>query len=77
MSLDLEGMHDGVVMSTHFKTAAVYRHQPVTIPLLLEVYVKYFRQGTSEMEEVFLTTHGTPMKQGYINRGKYDVWCCR
>ena len=75
MLLELEGMQNGVFMSTHFKTKAVYHHQPVTIPLLLEVYIKYFRQGTSDMEEVFLTTDGTPMEQGYINKGKHIILC--
>jgi len=51
MLLELEGMQNGVVMSTHFKTKAVYHHRPVTIPLLLEVYVKYFRQGTSVLDD--------------------------
>lgn len=74
MRLDLEGIQAGVVLSTNFKTAATYRHQPVTVPLLLDVYVKYFRQGSPEVEEVFLTNKGTPMKQGYINRAFADYF---
>lgn len=67
--LELKDLKGGVVMSTHFKTSAVYGYQPVTLPLLLDIYVKYFRHGSDEVEEVFLTTTGAPMKQGYINRG--------
>lgn len=62
-------------MSINFKTAAAYGYQPVTTTRLLEVYVDYFRKGTSDVEEVFLTTKGTPMKQGYVNRGKDELYC--
>ena len=62
-------------MSPHFKTAAVYKEQPVTVPLLLDIYVNYFRIATSDMKEVFVTTKGTPVQQGYINKGNNCCLC--
>ena len=63
---------DGVCFSSKFKTVATYGRQAIHPTELLQVYVNYFRRdvgGTESM--VFLTTHGTPVKQGHITRGKY------
>ena len=65
---DLERMVDGVVLSPHFKTATEYKDQPVTVTLLVHVYIKFFRKPAEESEEaLFVTTKGTPVLQGYIN----------
>lgn len=68
---DLDNMTGGVVMSPHFKTAAVYKQQPVTVPLLLDIYVQYFRRASSDVKEVFVTTTGTCVSQGHLNKGIY------
>lgn len=62
---------NGVCFSTNFKTVATYGRQAINPTELLQVYVNYFRKDVSGTEElVFMTTHGTPVKQGYINSGK-------
>jgi hypothetical protein len=77
MMLDLEGSMGGVVLSSNFKTAAVYKNQPITLTVLLDVYVRHFRLEGDGDPHVFKTTAGTPVRQGYINRGNsaYHFLC--
>jgi len=58
------------VLSNKFKTAAHFSAQPVTLTLLMQVYIKYFRVACDGNIYVFTTTVGTSIRQGYINRGK-------
>jgi hypothetical protein len=71
--VDIDGMVNDIVLSRNFKTATVYKHQPVTTTMLVKVYIKYFRQDSPGVDTVFVTARGTPVQQGYINKGKCDV----
>jgi hypothetical protein len=59
----LAARYGGVVMSLHFKTAAVYKQQPVTVPFLLDIYVQYLRRAKFDVKVVFVTTTGTCTRQ--------------
>jgi len=74
---DLMNHEGGVVFSRHFKTRKEYAAQPVSVNALLQVYVERFRVGCDDDNDclVFTTTRGTPMKQGYINKGNCAVIC--
>lgn len=60
---------NGKVMSSNFKTSALYKWQAISLTVIVQCYVDYFRvDGTSD--RLFVNTRGEKMKQGMINKGK-------
>ena len=63
------------IMSAHFKTSHTFKWQPISLSVLVDAYIKHFRPG-AQCDEIFVTTKGTPVAQGMINKGRMlDLFC--
>ena len=60
---------EDVILSDNFKTNYIYKFQPVTITVLINLYVQYIRPNTDDTEFLFLTCKGTQLGQGYVGKG--------
>lgn len=66
-------MTNGKIMSTAFKTSHLYQYQTISVSVLVQCYVDYFRVDTV-CDKLFVTTRGEPMKQGMINKGLQEYF---
>ena len=61
---------EDVILSDNFKTSGMYKYQPVTITVLIGLYVQYIRPVTAGQDSfLFLTSKGTQLGQGYVGKG--------
>jgi hypothetical protein len=66
-SIDMQTAVDGIFLSEDFKTNHIFGFQPVTFPLVMELYLQYVRPDT-DCPYLFVTNSGQQVAQGYINK---------
>jgi len=59
---------EDVILSDNFKTNYIYKFQPVTITVLINLYTQYIRPDTDTSAFLFLTYKGTQLGQGYVGK---------
>lgn len=71
--IDIDTVINGKIMSNNFKTSALYKWQAISLTVIVQCYVDYFRVDNG-CDKLFVNTRGEKMKQGMINKGRHCIY---